>query len=252
MTKHDIIYVLRNGYQGDELRYSIRSVVQNLPYKRIVFVGGTPDGLRPDIGISHQQIGSTKWARSMSSLREALKCDKLTEDVWLFNDDFFVMDRVREDINYFNGTLEKRVIDLKRANPKGSIYARNLDKLRVTLLSSGRDALSFALHVPFLINRKAALDLFDSGADLQMFRSYYGNYYQIPCRYMSDVKVYDLQTIPDTPFISTSDSAFSLGKVGEFLRKYFNKPSRYEIDSPDDIRIMVHERYDEDGGERYE
>ena len=81
-----------------------------------------------------------------------------------------------------------------------------------------------------------------------MFRSYYENYYEIECRYMKDVKVYDQETIPDTPFISTSDEAFKTGKVGIFLRKYFSEPSNYEKDRKFDIR----ERYDEDGEERYE
>lgn len=40
MAKHDIIYVIKNNYTDEELRYSVRSVVQNFQYRKIVFAEG--------------------------------------------------------------------------------------------------------------------------------------------------------------------------------------------------------------------
>ena len=248
--KHDVVFILRNDYDGEELKYALRSVVLNFPYRKIVFVGGCPKDIKPDIYIPDIQEGTTKWARANHSLKLALDRDDLTEDIWLFNDDFFIMDRVTEDVNYFNGTLEKRIIDLKRRNPSGSNYIRYMDVMRNQLVSLSKDTLSFALHVPFLINRVKAQELFEKFPNLKMFRSFYGNYYKIDCQFMEDVKVYDLQTIPDTSYISTTDAAFKEGKVGKFLRKYFANPSRYEINNQ--IRIDTRERYDEEGEIRYE
>ena len=248
--KHDVVFILRNDYDGEELKYALRSVVLNFPYRKIVFVGGCPKDIKPDIYIPDIQKGTTKWARANHSLKLALDRDDLTEDIWLFNDDFFIMDRVTEDVNFFNGTLEKRIIDLKRRNPSGSNYIRYMDVMRNQLVSLSKDTLSFALHVPFLINRIKAQELFEKFPNLKMFRSFYGNYYKIDCQFMEDVKVYDLQTIPDTPYISTTDAAFKEGKVGKFLRKYFANPSRYEINNQ--IRIDTRERYDEEGEIRYE
>ena len=248
--KHDVVFILRNDYDGEELKYALRSVVLNFPYRKIVFVGGCPKDIKPDIYIPDIQEGTTKWARANHSLNLALDRDDLTEDIWIFNDDFFIMDRVTEDVNYFNGTLEKRIIDLKRRNPRGSNYIRYMDVMRNQLVSLSKDTLSFALHVPFLINRVKAQELFEKFPNLKMFRSFYGNYYKIDCQFMEDVKVYDLQTIPDTPYISTTDAAFKEGKVGKFLKKYFANPSRYEINNQ--IRIDTRERYDEEGEIRYE
>ena len=247
--KHDIVFILKNDYDGEELKYALRSVVLNFPYRKIVFVGGCPKDIKPDIYIPDIQEGSTKWARANHSLKLAIENDELTEDIWLFNDDFFIMDRITEDVNYFNGTLEKRIIDLKRRNPGGSNYIRYMDMLKNQLVSMNKDSLSFALHVPFLVNRVKAQELYEKFPNLKMFRSLYGNYFKIECKFMEDVKVYDLKTIPDTPYISTTDAAFKEGKVGVFLKKYFNKPSRYEINQ---IRIDTRERYDEDGDIRYE
>lgn len=251
----DVVYLLKNNYKStEELRYSIRSVVQNFPYRKIVFVGGKPDGIEPDIYIPDEQEGFTKWERSTHSLKAAIRHDELTEDIWLFNDDFFVMDKIRdwEVCNYFGGTLEKRIRDL-RQKVGGSSYAGYLDQMRGQLIGLGKDTLSFALHVPFLINRAKALALFEERPNLRMFRSFYGNYYEIDCKYMKDVKIYDVKNVDfDAPFLSTSDDSFKRGKVGEFMRRYFPEPSEYEKSKDQRIREQVRERYDEEGNERYE
>ena len=253
--KHDIVYVIKNDYDSEELKYSLRSVCMNFPFRKIVIVGGCPDYAYPDIYIEDQQEGLTKWSRTRHSLVKALECDELTDDIWLFNDDFFVMDRVKahEDKNYFNGTLEKRIIDIKRKNPRGSTYINGLEVLRNRLMNMNKDTLSFALHVPMLMNRKKLLELIDHpGTISSMFRSYYGNFYEIECEYMKDVKVYDMETVPDTPFISTSDASFNKGKVGEFLRQYFSEPCEYETTPAKRLSESIKEIYDEEGEIKYE
>lgn len=253
--RHDVVYLIKNDVDSEELRYSLRSVCMNFPFRKVVIVGGKPSDIHPDIYIEDIQVGSTKWEKAKHSLLKALSCEDLTDDIWLFNDDFFVMDQVKEhaDVNYFNGTLEKRIIDLKRNNPRGSNYISNLDQLRRHLIAKNKDTLSFALHLPMLINRKKAFDLLSSNLHVTcMFRSLYGNYYEIDCQYMRDVKVYDCETIPDTPFISTTDTTFRQGKVGTFLRKYFDKPCQYEITEAERLRDQIKENYDEEGEIRYE
>lgn len=251
--RHDIVYILKNDVKPDELRISLRSVCMNFPYRKIVFVGGCPDGIYPDIYIKDEQTGPTKWSRARHSMIKAFDCDDLTEDVWLFNDDFFIMDKIKSDVNYTNGTLERRIIALKRNNPRGSNYINNLTRLRSSLLSMNKDTMSFALHVPMLVNRVKALDLIRDKKELSaMFRSLYGNYYEIDCQYMKDVKVYDLETIPDTSYISTTDESFSQGKVGEFLRQYFNKPCKYEKTEAERLKENTKELYTEEGENRYE
>lgn len=227
----------------------------NFPFRKLVIVGGCPDDIYPDIYIEDIQEGMTKWSKTRHSLVKALECQDLTEDIWLFNDDFFVMGRVKahEDKNYFNGTLEKRITDLKRKNPRGSSYINSLTVLRGRLMNMNKDTLSFALHVPMLMNRDKLLELIKNpGVISSMFRSYYGNFYEIECEYMKDVKVYDLETVPDTPFISTTDESFKRGKVGEFLRQYYSKPCKYEVTQAERLREDTKEIFDEEGEIRYE
>lgn len=247
--KHDIVYLLKNDCDSEELKYSIRSVVQNFPYRKLVIVGGCPSDIKPDIYIPDTQEGATKWERAMHSLKKVLDNDELTEDIWLFNDDFFIMDPVRSDVNYFSGSLERQIIKMKQKHPRGSGYIRSLETLRACLFNLNKDTLCFALHIPFLINRVKAEKLFEEYPGIKMFRTFYGNWYEIECSYMRDVKVYDLETIPDTPYISTTDESFKKGKVGEFLRKYFANPSKYEKNT---LLDTVREIYTEEGDIRYE
>lgn len=249
--KHDIVYLLKNDYKSEELRYSVRSVMRNFPFNRIIFVGGCPEYMGADIRIYDKQIGSTKWERSSHSLKVALMNDDLTEDVWLFNDDFFVMNKVESEINYFGGSLEYRIHELKRNTGRTSGYARNLEILRRDLLLMKKDALSFCLHVPMLVNRSKALMLFEQFPGLRMFRSMYGNYYEIPCSYMKDVKVYDNESVPNSDFLSTTDESFKDGKVGQFIRASFPNPCRYELECGANF-AEYKELYTEEGDTRHD
>ena len=60
MKKVDIVYILKNDIDSDELRYSLRSVCENFPCRRVIFIGGCPKDIVPDVYIPHEQIGHTK------------------------------------------------------------------------------------------------------------------------------------------------------------------------------------------------
>lgn len=247
---YDVVYLLKNNYDSEELRYSVRSVVKNFPHKRIVFVGGTPEYMKADINLIHDQIGHNKWEKSQYSLQKALEDVELTENIWLFNDDFFIMNKITNPVNYTNGTLEKRILDLKAKHPKSSAYIRELEALCNKLRNLRKDTMSFALHVPMLINRSKALFLLNNNR-VKMFRSFYGNYYSIDCSYMKDVKVYDMETIYSTDYLSTSDEAFRDGQVGEFIRACFPDPCIYEVEQKESHSQYMREQYTEEGDESY-
>lgn len=241
--KHDVIYVVKNNYDSEELLYSIRSLCKNFPFRKLVIVGGCPDYIEPDICLHDEQTGKTKWSKTMGSLQLALECEDLTEDVWLFNDDFFVMNKLKNPVNLFNGTLENRITTLHKKNPRSSSYIRQLEVLKGQLVSLHKDTLSFALHTPMLINRSKALMLFDKYPKLQMFRSFYGNFYEIECTYSRDVKVYDNTSVPNSDYLSTTDESFRDGTVGGFIRASFPDPCKYEKQN------YLQELYTEEGDE---
>ena len=227
--KLDIVYILKPELDTDELRYSLRSVEKNFPHRKIFFVGGQPKGFKPDGKIEHKQTGANKWEHIRSSMYKVLDCEDITDDFYLFNDDFFVMKPVKKFVNMCDGTLTRRieelVSDCKGLNP----YAKTLLKAREELKTLGCTEMNYDLHTPMLINKKMARTSVNKCSSPQM-RSIYGNINRIPYVIHPDVKVYGLDVVPEDPdLLSTDDDSFTKGKVGEYIRTVFDKPSRFEV-----------------------
>ena len=249
MHENDIVYILKEDINPDELKYSLRSVDKNFPHRKVWFVGGHAPGLTPDGSLYHRQNGATKWDRVHSSLLKIIKCEDISKKFFLFNDDFFVLQRIDSEhfVNMVNGTLEKRVRDIKR-KCGSSAYASNLTSLRQELLLKGFDAVSFAVHMPMLLDKEKVaktLGQFNSN----MFRSAYGNMSQEPYIFHSDVKIHDRENLPQKSweYLSTTEDSFKNGKVGEYIRDLFVSPSRFENTPPP----ILNELYSEEGDDRY-
>ena len=220
---HDIVYLLRNGVDSEELRYSLRSVQANFPYNKVWFVGGCPKDITPDVYIPMKQQGNTKWARSTSSLKAVCEVESLTEDFWLFNDDFFVLEPVNGLPYMYKGLLADR-------QPINSTYMRMLKVTEDQLTKAGLPTLDYAIHVPMLINKQKAQILFQRFPYNPMFRCLYVNYWQVGGERVSDVKIYDRLTLPakGQSLCSTVDEIFRFGAVGRYIKEQFKKPSKWE------------------------
>ena len=225
--KLDIVYILKPDIIPDELRYSLRSLV-NLPHRYVWFVCGQPKGFEPDRRIVHTQEGNSKWNLIKSSMRKVINNPEVTDDFYLFNDDFFVMKPFTGDfINYVDGTLERRIDELHREWM--SPYCRTLYKLEQELLIMKLPTMNYDVHLPMLINKELMRASIDKCSSPQM-RSAYGNINSIPYVIHPDVKVTDPDYMPDDPdFLSTNEDTFNRSKVGEYIRSVFNKPSRFEV-----------------------
>lgn len=226
---YDIVYVLKDNPPTEELRYSLRSLV-NFPHREVWFVCGVPDGIKPDHQIRHEQRGASNWQKSTSSVYLACLEKGLTEDFWLFNDDFFVMKPVKSMKPVYNGTLYRRIQELEERNFGKTLYSRELEKDYRMLMEEGYKTLNYSVHMPMLINKKKALQLLDKYPNLPSFRSLYGNYWDIGGVNRKDCKVLSHTEVPkNTRFLSTTDTAFQYGKVGEYIRECFPEKSRFEL-----------------------
>lgn len=227
---NDIIYILKDNITTTELKYSLRSVEENFPHRYVFFVGGQPKGLKPDFAIKHQQIGDSKWAMIKSSMWKAVNCSELSDDFFLFNDDFFVMKpALGSFVNYADRTLSDRIEEFKKENPWLNPYARTLLKAKEELKTLGCPEVNYDVHMPMLFNKKLVKETINQCSSPQ-FRSVYGNINRIPFIQHKDVKVYDMETIPKNPdYLSTNDEVYRHGKVGMYIRATFTTPSRFEV-----------------------
>lgn len=225
----DIVYILKYGMVPSELVYSLRSVAANFPYNKIWFVGSRPEGLKPDIMLEHEQKGMNKWERIRSSMLEVIKQPELTEEFYLFNDDFFVMEPFAGDfINFVDRDLKDRIQDFYDENNYNA-YLKTLEQARAELLSRKCTTHNFEVHLPMLMEKSKVREAIMHCHSPQM-RSIYGNVTGCPFVEHKDVKVYRLDTVPDNmDFVSTNDKTFAFGKIGEYIRERFDTPSRYEV-----------------------
>ena len=229
---HDIVYFVREGRKNEELRYSLRSVEKNFAHNKVWLYGGCPDGIRPDHHVKVLQDQPTKWQNVRMMLEMACNNDEISEDFWLFNDDFFVLKPTDKEINYYDGDLYRRIVKVEgRHNNTASSYTLRLRKTVQDLEDRGLGALNYAVHLPMLVNRKKALEVLQAFSDNPMFRALYGNYWKIGGENHADVKIAktNIEVKPDMDYLSSQDSSFANGKVGEYIRKEFAEPSRWEV-----------------------
>lgn len=234
MEKYDVVYILKNNIEEneEELRYSVRSVEKNFPYNRVCFYGGTPKTIIPDLMVPHIQNHPSKITRALQTLRVAFEDEQLTENIWLFNDDFFIMQPFTDFSPIYNGNLLDYANKISKRRGAKTKYVFRLEKSDLYLKTNGFTTLNYETHTPFLFNRKKGIFIFDNFfQDNCLFRCVYGNIYKIGGRDMNDPKIITIKSQPNgaAPLLSTNDRSFKNGLVGKFIREQFPEPSKFEI-----------------------
>ena len=226
----DIVYILRNGIESEELRYSLRSL-KNLPHDKVWFFGGEPDGLKPDRQVPYIQPGVSKWQKVSRTLEVVCRTKEVSDDFYLFNDDFFVMQPVEEIPPYYDKTLYRRIQkSIKLNNGNKSLYAIELERLRDLLNNEHRKTYNYAVHIPMPVNKKKALEVIGKYKRSPMFRSLYGNYWNIGGEQIDDCKISDnSKPDPDAVFLSTTGRSFASFEVGQYIREKFPEKCEYEL-----------------------
>ncbi len=226
---YDVCYILKPDIVPNELIYSLRSIEANFPHRKVWFVCGQPKGLVPDGRIEHTQTGNSKWALIKSSMWKIIDNPEITDDFFLFNDDFFVMQPFEgEFVNFVDGTLEERIISGHKVgglNP----YIRTLYKAEQELKGMRYPTMNYDVHLPMLMNKQLVRESINKCTSPQM-RSVYGNINRIPYKIHPDVKVCGLDEMPHEPdFLSTNEISFNQGMVGDYIKSAFTTPSRFEV-----------------------
>ncbi len=233
---YDIVYFVKNTPHNEELKYSLRSVEQNWFYKDVWFYGGCPKDLEPDYYVKAVQNAPTKWENVRNMMLEVCQNDEITEDFWLFNDDFFILRPIKEFEPRYDGTLTTKIKEIRdKHHGEDSEWSKNLGKLQKLLKKHDKPEFCYAIHEPMLINRKKMLEVLKMFPNEPMQRALYGNWWSIGGVQEKDPK-YTLPEMNDIAdkivrhdIISTSDESFRVGYVGKWLRDKFPNKSRFEV-----------------------
>lgn len=228
---NDIVYLLKNG-PNEELRYSLRSIEKNFDKGRVIFVGGKPADITPDLFIEIRQDSPTKWANTRRNLLAACEDARVSDNFWLFNDDFFIMRQYDRTEPEFDGELKSHIAEVEaRHGGLQSRYTKLLRNLVKTLEENGiENPKNYAIHRPMLLDKQKALETLHRFPEEPMFRALYGNINQIGGRQVKDVKVtpWLKPSTKNATVISTEDTSFRTGAIGQKIRAAFPEPSRWE------------------------
>jgi len=232
-NKLDIVYFVKNSQTNNELKYSIRSVVNNMPYKRIWIIGGCPYGIVPDIHIRAEQNGSSKWSNVHEMYRLACENKELTDDFIMFNDDFYIMKPMSKVEPLYRCSLDEHIalLEAKFKRPNG--YTKLLRNCNKELKTLGKSALSYELHVPFIFNKEKLEALLNKYPTQHCTRTLYGNLYNIGGKQAEDIKTFSSKPEFDyknTSLLSSDDGIDNINNdVWRYIKLKFNKKSKYEI-----------------------
>lgn len=231
-NKFDVVYIVKEDPHNEELRYSIRSVVENFPVRNIWIFGYCPSWLKKIINVKIPQPGQ-KWENSKMLFNEIANCESLPDEFVLFNDDFFVMDKVEKPEHHYCGLLADRIQQLRDAfGDNRPTYVGQLQQVYDRLIELGfNNPKNYALHMPMPFNRKKMKESLELTKDLPMsLRSFYANYYGVGGVETQDCKVFLTGDYERTsPYLSTDDRTFRLGLVGRDIRNTFRNKCDYEI-----------------------
>lgn len=231
MDNYDIVYFVKNAPQNEELRYSLRSVEQNFPHRKVWIYGGKPNDIEPDEFVPIQQYG-TKWQRVRNMLLEACKNKAITDEFFIFNDDFFVMRPIKGWRPFYDGSIYKWIVSVEGRNyDEPTEYTKELRKMIHEFERLGFDCelKNYAIHVPMLVNKAMMLEVLLKFKS-PMFRTIYGNYWQIGGVEMKDVKIIrSTQEIDENAFfLSSDDNAFATKRIGRYIKEKFERKCRFE------------------------
>jgi hypothetical protein len=223
----DYVYICRNG-DNDELRYSLRSIEENMPEGRVWVVGHRPIWYIGDF-IPVDDIGG-KFDNIVNCIKTVSENNDISDNFILMNDDFFALNPIDKLKNYHGGLLENKIARYKelRMAPK---YIRLLELTLKQLKENGiSNPIDYDIHVPIIMNKTILKD----AINLAFFpRSAYGNLAKLEAIKITDVKIYsngekiNWHEIINNDFVSTEDNSF-ISLKNNILNKMFDKPSQLE------------------------
>jgi hypothetical protein len=228
----DFVYICKDG-NNEELRYSIRSVVQSFPDSNIWVVGGKPTWYAGNY-INIKQV-LTKYRNAIQNLNAICNSNEISEEFILMNDDFYIVKNINTIETYHGGLLLDKINLYQKIN-SNSNYTRKLAATYKKIKSLNIDnPLDYELHVPMIMEKKKLKQILQNN-DQFLWRSIYGNVFGVGGEQMEDVKVYTKGPLvlksynlkkDEHIYLSSADTSFDM-ILSNILKKQFTEKTKYE------------------------
>jgi hypothetical protein len=228
----DFVYICKEG-PNEELRYSIRSVNESFPDSTIWVVGGKPDWYTGNYINVKQPF--TKYKNALQNLNAICESKEISDTFILMNDDFYIVKKINSIINYHGGSLLEKINLYQKINSNTN-YTRKLAATYKKIKSLGFDnPLDYELHIPMIMEKEKLKEVLKYKEQF-LWRSVYGNMFNVGGEEMQDVKVYTKGPLvlksynlnkDDHIYLSSADTSFNL-IFDNILKKQFNIKTKYE------------------------
>jgi hypothetical protein len=227
MVALQFVYMCREG-ENEELRYSIRSVLNFFPDAEIWVVGGKPGWYFGNHIPVRQKSG--KYNNVKNNIESLLNDERINDSFIYMNDDFYLTDMPDFSQNYHRGAIQSFLDESKECCEK-YIYRRLIARAHYKLKKfMSSEPLNYELHIPILISKK---QLSYSYKKADTWRSFYGNYYNLGGKEILDCKFYPNNISNGTnlnsfiedhsPFLSSNDNTFEFLQNNYLSARFPNK-----------------------------
>lgn len=234
MVNMDIVYLVKKTLLNEELRYSLRSLV-NLPHNKVFIIGDCPEFINEEkvYYIPNNKLNS-RYETTTNHLKFACNCNELSNNFILMNDDFFILNPINEqDLNLNRGLLKNQVSFYHKNHRPLTNYDRLVENSFKELKNQGfENPISYELHTPMILNKNNFLSILPKLNNESLHcckRSVYGNYFIKNSNTIKDVKILN-NTIfnpkEERNLLSCSESCWE--KIKPYIKEKFNEKCLYE------------------------
>jgi hypothetical protein len=228
----DFVYICKDG-SNEELRYSIRSVVESFPDSNIWVVGGKPTWYTGNYIEVTQNL--SKYRNAIENLKALCNSEEISNKFVLMNDDFYIVKNIDSIKDYHGGPLLEKINLYQKLN-SNSNYTRKLAATYKKIKSLGiENPLDYELHVPMVMEKEKLKQTLQNNYQF-LWRSIYGNVFNVGGEQMEDVKVYVKGPLvlksynlkkDDHIYLSSADTSFDI-LFNNILKKQFTQKTKYE------------------------
>jgi hypothetical protein len=231
----DIVYITDGNNKN--IKYAIRSAVENLKIGKVVIVGPEIKGIRPDIHIDIKDKYGYSIKNVARKIMGACNDPRISEEFIITDDDVFILKPYEVKYKH-KGRWDKkaRIKLIKGTGPDGY----HQEAKRNTYFLLGRKTINYSTHCPFIINKKKyikAEEKYKLSSGKYLIRTVYGNEYNVGGELLEiDYKKYifskrkgiDAIKEYDREIISTPEKMEKSKEFKKYIKEKFPNKSKYE------------------------
>ena len=183
------------------------------------------------IAVKQDKNTYTNAFNNLKAISESLE---ISNSFILMNDDFFIMNKIDKISYFYNGTLLDKIVKYKDLLGESGYITKLVKTFNRLSKVSISDPIDYELHVPFPMEKDKLRTMLKKDSGL-LYRSIYGNKFNVGGSQMEDVKVYSSGGLvkksfdyinKKTDFLSTTDDSFIL--IEPILKDLFPDKTIYE------------------------